>query len=514
MKGNLSRNQRQLPHRQSPEATTARKRAVAYLRVSSAEQEREGFSIPAQRKLLHEYAEQAGVQIVHEFVDVETAKKAGRAGFSEMVSFVSKHQCQTILVEKTDRLYRNIKDWVLIDELGLEIHFVKENVVLGSESRSSEKFLHGIKVLMAKNYIDNLSEEVRKGMLEKASQGHWPSFAPVGYLNNLQTRRIEVDPVRAPIIAKVFEWYAAGDASLKEVTRRAAAAGLINQFSGRPLTKAKVHQILHNPLYYGDFVWMGKQYQGLHAPIIPRVLFDRVQEIFQRANRPRYSRHGHPFTGLLTCARCGCAITAELKKGQYLYYHCTGAKGACGNSWIRDVDLLRLLGDVIRGVHIPGEIADRLADALRESQADKERFSRTRLMRLQQQQLQVQAKIDKAYDDRLAGAISEEMWKRRSEEWESEINQVRGDMARLEDASRNYTVTGLRVLELAKSAYLRFNSHDPWEQAKLLKMVLSNCTFDRGSLCPAYNKPFDIFAGGNESGDWLLRLDSNQQPSG
>jgi site-specific DNA recombinase len=191
-------------------------------------------------------------------------------------SFVAKHQCQTILVEKTDRLYRNIKDRDLIDELGLEIHFVKENVVLASESRSSEKFLHGIKVLMAKNYIDNLSEEVRKGMLEKASQGHWPSFAPVGYLNNLQTRRIEPDPVRAPVIAKMFEWYAAGDASLKEVTRRAAAAGLINQFSGRPLVKAKVHQILHNQLYYGDFVWMGKQYQGLHAPLIPRVLFERV----------------------------------------------------------------------------------------------------------------------------------------------------------------------------------------------------------------------------------------------
>jgi hypothetical protein len=119
-------------------------------------------------------------------------------------------------------------------------------------------------------------------------------------------------------------------------------------------------------------------------------------------------------------------------------------------------------------------------------------------MRLQQQ-LQVQAKIERAYDDRLSGAISEEMWARRSSEWETEINQVRGDMARLEDAGRNYAVTGLRVLELAKNAYPRFNSHDPWDQASLLKMVLSNCTFDRGSLCPAYNKPLEVFARGNES---------------
>ena len=73
-----------------------------------------------------------------------------------------------MLVEKTDRLYRNLKDWITLDELDIEVHLVKEGVVLSRESRSSEKFMHGIKVLMAKNYIDNLSEETRKGMTEKA----------------------------------------------------------------------------------------------------------------------------------------------------------------------------------------------------------------------------------------------------------------------------------------------------------------------------------------------------------
>ncbi len=71
-------------------------------------------------------------------------------------------------VEKTDRLYRNIKDWVTIDDLEIEVHFVKEGSILSEDSRSSEKFIHGIKVLTAKNYIDNLGEEVHKGMLEKA----------------------------------------------------------------------------------------------------------------------------------------------------------------------------------------------------------------------------------------------------------------------------------------------------------------------------------------------------------
>lgn len=92
--------------------------------------------------------------------------------------------------------------------------------------------MHGIKVLMAKNYIDNLGEEVRKGMIEKARQGHWPTVAPVGYVNNLVSHRIEPDPERAPIIVKLFEWYASGEYSLKLLTKKAVAAGLTNRIGG------------------------------------------------------------------------------------------------------------------------------------------------------------------------------------------------------------------------------------------------------------------------------------------
>jgi site-specific DNA recombinase len=95
--------------------------------------------------------------VAEEYIDVETAKQTGRAAFSEMVAYLKAHpSVHVMLVEKTDRLYRNLKDWVTVDELDLEMHFPKEGVVLSRESRSSEKFMHGIKLPMAKNYIDNL----------------------------------------------------------------------------------------------------------------------------------------------------------------------------------------------------------------------------------------------------------------------------------------------------------------------------------------------------------------------
>src|SRR5215204_6843020 len=198
-------------------AEPARKQAVIYARVSSKEQEKEGFSIPAQLKLLKEYAAANGLTVVQEYVDVETAKQTGRAAFGEMVGFLKAHpSIRVMLVEKTDRLYRNLKDWVTVDELEVEMHFPKEGVVLSRESRSSEKFMHGIKVLMAKNYIDNLSEEARKGMQEKAEQGIWPTKTPLGYRNVPDPdgkKIIATDPAIAPLIAKLFEWYARGDIS-------------------------------------------------------------------------------------------------------------------------------------------------------------------------------------------------------------------------------------------------------------------------------------------------------------
>jgi predicted site-specific integrase-resolvase len=88
--------------------------AVLYVRVSSKDQEKEGFSIPAQIRVLREYAANRGLVVVREFEDIETAKASGRRQFNEMLAYLKRHHasCRTILAEKTDRLYRNAKDWV------------------------------------------------------------------------------------------------------------------------------------------------------------------------------------------------------------------------------------------------------------------------------------------------------------------------------------------------------------------------------------------------------------------
>ncbi|HSQ05014.1 MAG TPA: recombinase family protein, partial [Burkholderiales bacterium] len=110
-------------------------KAVMYTRVSSKEQLKEGFSIPAQRALLSRYAKEHGIAVVQEFSDDETAKTTGRTDFTRMVNYLKKHEkARVILVEKTDRLHRNLKDYLTLEELDVEIHFVKEGSVISPTS--------------------------------------------------------------------------------------------------------------------------------------------------------------------------------------------------------------------------------------------------------------------------------------------------------------------------------------------------------------------------------------------
>src|SRR5580704_513848 len=219
--------------------------AVLYARVSSKEQE-QGYSISAQQGLLRPYGTEIEVAIAEEFVDVETAKTTGRPGFAAMVNYLTRNvECRVLLVEKTDRLYRNFKDYLTIEDLDLELHFVKENVILSNQSRSSEKFVHGIKVLMAKNYIDNLSEEVRKGLHTKAAQGLWPSFAALGYVNTdgPDGKRIIVpDPVLGPMTANLFLWFATGEYSIKALAKKGYEEGFRFRKSKNKIPVTTLHK--------------------------------------------------------------------------------------------------------------------------------------------------------------------------------------------------------------------------------------------------------------------------------
>jgi site-specific DNA recombinase len=520
----------------------ARKQAVTYARVSSKEQEKEGFSIPAQLKLLKEYAAAQGFSVAQEYVDVETAKQSGRTAFGEMVAYLKAHPAvRVMLVEKTDRLYRNLKDWVTVDELEVEIHFPKEGVMLSRESRSSEKFMHGIKVLMAKNYVDNLSEETRKGMLEKAEQGIWPSFAPLGY-RNLDgpdgKKIIAPDPDVAPIISKLFDWYATGRLSLKESAHKARDAGLVYRKSGAKVPVSTVHSILRNRIYTGWFEWNGKMIQGRHEPLISVELWERVQAVMDGrfAKKHRRMTHDFAFSGLIACSKCGCSVVGEIKKQRYVYYHCTGYSDKChGNpatcrrKYVREEALEQQFTGLLGQLHFDDEVLSWVQEALHSSHADKRREQEEAIARLRAEYDRLQRRLDAMYMDKLDGRVDAAFFDKMAAEWRGEQARCQREIDRHQEADKSYMDEGIQILELARNAQRLFERQEPRQKRRLLNFVLSNCTWEAGEVIATFRQPFDLLAETTvvaaqverdgrrnltKSEIWLPGPDSNQRPTG
>ena len=477
---------------------------VLYARVSSKDQEKEGFSIPSQLRLLREYAENAGMTVVQEFVDVETAKRAGRTHFTEMLEVLRERtSCKTILVEKTDRLYRNITDWVTLDELHLDIHLVKEGTVLSEGSRSSEKFIHGIKVLMAKNYIDNLSEETRKGMFEKVQQGIWPGPAPLGYRN---VRRadgknvVEVDVEKAPLVVQLFQNYATGDYSLAELAKWADKAGLKSK-KGNKLQKGSIHFMLKNPLYIGEFDWHGTTYTANHQPLISRELFEKVLDLLgDRALVSRQTQFREfAFSGLLECAWCASEgksylLVAEMHREKYTYYTCQECKRLGRVVYHRERVIEAAFLAQLQRLWIDPAVLDQLRTALRASHAEIVGARNREVGRIQQQIAAVQNRLDRAYDDRLDGRLSIDEYERRANGWRDEQTRLRRELDAHAGADQATMEQGIALLELATTAVRLWDRQDPTAKRKILGYLTLNSVFGEEGLTVNWREPFDQLA--------------------
>ncbi len=482
--------------------------AIIYTRVSSREQQQEGFSLGAQAKLLRTYAAQHGCQVVKTFEDVETAKVSGRPAFNAMVSWLrGNRSCRILLVEKIDRLYRNNRDPITIEDLDIETHFAKEGQVLSKDARSQVKLIHDIHLAIARNYSENLKEEVKKGMNEKADQGCFPARAPFGYRNNKADRTIEVHPVNSNIARRMFELYATGAHTLSTVTKS------IQMETGKRMSRGNVHLILKNRFYIGFFRWGGQTYPGKHPIFIDPATFDRVQSILTGHNRPKYSKHGVAFRGLMRCAYDGCTLTGDVQKSKYVYYRCTGHKGKCDLPRFRQEDVENRLGEPLKGLQVPPTIVSQIVQTLRTDQSRVAGKISSERTQMQARLSAIRGRMGKAYTDKLDGKIAEDFWERQMTEWRAEEQHVQMAILGLANAeTTDRAVDAQKIFELANNAYSLYISQNPSEKAKLLRMLFSNCSVDAVSITPTYRKPFDLIFQRAKKEEWSGRLDSNQRP--
>src|SRR3989339_31930 len=337
------------------------KKIFLYARKSTDEPERQVLSIEAQMFELREYAKKENLNIVREFVESKTAKEPGREIFNDMVASIEKNEAEGILAWHPDRLARNSIDG------GRIIYLVDTGKIttlkfptFWFDPTPQGKFMLSIAFGQSKYYVDNLSENVKRGNRQKLRNGVWPSKAPYGYINNPKTRGIDINPELSKVVKKAFQLFADGNISFTGISQFMFKFG-IKREGDKPVKVGQVKNMLSNKFYLGILKYAGEYYQGSHKTFISKKLFDEVQKQVEKIERPRQNGHNFAFAGLATCGECGAAITAEqhVKKykngtGQtFVYYRCTKKLKPCTQKYTpeseTETQLRKIVGDC--GLH-------------------------------------------------------------------------------------------------------------------------------------------------------------------
>ena len=324
---------------------------ILYARKSTDTEDKQVLSIEAQLVELRKFAKDNDLVVIDELIEKRTAKMPGRPVFNSMIKRIENGEANGILAWHPDRLARNSIDGgqiiYLLDQTTLNY---LQFPIFQFENTSQGKFMLSIMFGQSKYYVDNLSENTKRGLRAKVRNGNFPSQAPFGYLNDSRTKTIILDKRYAPLVKEIFEKYARGDQTMSQLADFLQGNGVITR-TGKVFKDDKVKSILQNPFYYGHFLYKGELYEGRHQPIFSKALFDKVQLVIaERGHKKRAKKEAVPFLGLMKCANCGMSITSETKTRtqkngnfhRWTYYRCSRKKRAvkCINPPIREKDLL------------------------------------------------------------------------------------------------------------------------------------------------------------------------------
>ena len=221
---------------------------VALARVSSREQEREGFSLDVQEAALRGYADRAGGEIVRFFRIAETASKSDeRKTFRELIRYAKKHAgaLDGLLFYKVDRAARNLFDYVELERLESDHGVPFISVSQPTENTPAGRMMRRTLANMASFYTEQQSVDVREGIARRVAEGWFATAAPYGYRNVRKDGRgvVEVDPEDGPKVSRVFRLFAYEGLTLDTLAERLAEDGVAYRPSSAKWPRSTLHAL-------------------------------------------------------------------------------------------------------------------------------------------------------------------------------------------------------------------------------------------------------------------------------
>ena len=323
-----------------------------YMRVSTEDQAREGFSLPEQKERLEAYCKFNGYKIVEYYTDAGISAKTGnyRPEYDRMLEDGKQGKINMIIALKLDRITRSTRDWeTLMDYLekyNINIAFVNDDI---NTTTANGKMVSRIMMSVSQNEIERTSERTIIGLEGAIKQGHIPARAPLGYKHI--DKKLVPDPLTKDIVIRIYNLYFEGLTynTIAKLFNKEKVCGKTNW------KDTSILKIITNVIYKGDYI-QGKTtrnpryFEDVVEPIVSKVLWDSCQ-VQKKKNQRNYMRsQTYIFLQKLKCPKCGRILAGgashKIKADKwYYYYRCEKCRGNIREHEIED-SIKELLSDI------------------------------------------------------------------------------------------------------------------------------------------------------------------------
>ena len=338
-----------------------KKIAGLYIRVSTEDQAREGFSLPEQEKRLRAMCEYKEYEIYKLYKDAGISAKTGntRPAFEELLQDIRDKKCNTIVVLKLDRLTRSVFDLEgimnFLEENNAYLDCANEEI---NTTNSSGKMVARLLITVSQNEIERTSERTKFGLSGAIKEGHIPARAPLGYKHI--DKKLVPDPLTKDIVIRIYNLYFEGKSYYNIAT-------IFNEEQVLGKTNWKdtgILRIISNEVYKGDYVH-GKRtnhptlYRNVVEPIVSKEMWDNCQ-VQKKKNQKNYMRtQTYIFLQKLKCPKCGRILAGgashKIKSDKwYFYYRCENCKNNIHEDKIED-RIKTLLADILEYDNVVNE---------------------------------------------------------------------------------------------------------------------------------------------------------------
>ena len=303
-----------------------------YMRVSTEDQAREGFSLPEQKERLEAFCKFKGYTIVDYYTDAGISAKTGnyRPEFERLKEDIKNKKINTIVALKLDRITRSIYDWeklmTFLDENDAYLDCANDEI---NTTNANGKMVSRLLMSVSQNEIERTSERTKIGLAGAIKQGHIPNQAPLGYKH--EDKRLVIDYSTKDVVERIFDLYYNGN-SYQKISNILNEEQVLGKTNWRD---SSIVAILENEIYKGDFVH-GKRtknptyYSNVVEPIIDREKWEECQVQKKRNSRSYQRTVTYLFLQKLCCPKCnrilGGKATTKKNGHTYYYYYCNDCK--------------------------------------------------------------------------------------------------------------------------------------------------------------------------------------------